>query len=173
VQRDVVDTVLEMVGDGATLSSLSFVRIAERAGVSRNSIYRRWKTKERLLVDVAKSIGREMPDLNEHSARENVVKVLDHYFTRDMDPRVVRLEQAIAAEAIEFPDAFECYADVVDVPLGNALKTAIRGGKDTGEIRVDVDENVLVAVLVSADRGRDRTGSQRLVDLVFDGVCPA
>jgi AcrR family transcriptional regulator len=173
VQRDVVGAVLEMVGDGATLGSLSFVSIAEHAGVSRNSIYRRWKTKEQLFVDVVKSIGRTMLDLNEHSARENLVMVLDLFFTRDIDPRVLRLEQAITAEAMQFPDVFESFADVVDVPLKHALKMAIRGGKDTGEIRVDVDENVLVEVLMSARRGLDDAGSQGLVDLVFDGVCPS
>jgi AcrR family transcriptional regulator len=173
VQRHVVDAVLEMIGGGATLSSLSFVSIAEHAGVSRNSIYRRWKTKERLFVDVAKSFRRTVPDLDEHSARENLVMVLDLFFAHDIDPRVLRLEQAITAEAMQFPDVFESFADVVDVPLSLALKMAIRGGKDTGEIRVDVDENVLVAVLMSARRGRDDAGSQRLVDLVFDGVCPS
>jgi AcrR family transcriptional regulator len=162
-----------MIGGGATLNSLSFVSIAEHAGVSRNSIYRRWKTKERLFVDVAKSMRRTMPDLDQHSARENLVMVLDLFFADDIDPRVLRLEQAITAEAMQFPDVFESFADVVDVPLSRALKAAIRGGKDTGEIRVDVDENEVVAVLVSARRGRDGAGSQRLVDLVFDGVCPA
>jgi AcrR family transcriptional regulator len=162
-----------MVGDGATLSSLSFVSIAEHAGVSRNSIYRRWKTKEQLFVDVAKSIGRTMPDVNAHSARENLVTVLDLYFADETDPRVVRLEQAITAEARQFPDVFACYTDVVVRPLINVLKFAIRAGKETGEIRVDVDENELVAVLVSAPRVRDGKGSQRLIDLVFDGVCPA
>jgi AcrR family transcriptional regulator len=172
VERGVVDAVLEMVGGGATLSSLSFVSIAEHAGVSRNSIYRRWKTKERLFVDVAKSCGRAVPDLTEQSARENLVMALDFYCARDTDPRVSRMEQAINAEAMQFPDVFESFADVVVAPLSNALRMAVRGGKDTGEIRVDVDENELVAILLSAHRGRDGPGTQRLVDLVFDGVCP-
>ena len=83
----VADAVLEMVSEGATLSSLSFVSIAHHAGVSRNSIYRRWKSKERLFVDVVKSIARAVPELVEHSARENLVTILDFAFARDMDPR--------------------------------------------------------------------------------------
>lgn len=173
VDRDVVDSVLEMVSDGATLSSLSFVSIAQNAGVSRNAIYRRWKTKERLLVDVVKSIGRAVPELTQQSARENLVMVLDFSFAREPDPRVNRLERAINAEAFAYPDLFEHYTDVVVAPLRGALQIAIRRGKDTGEIRVDVDENVLVELLSASPRVRAVTGSQRLVDLIFDGVNPA
>ena len=45
-----VEAVLDLVGGGATLSGLSLSAIAERAGVSRNSLYRRWKTKEALYL---------------------------------------------------------------------------------------------------------------------------
>ena len=67
---------------------------------------------------------------------------------------------------------FERYDETVVAPLNTALKTVVRAGKDAGEIRVDVDENLLVDVLASTRRDLDGTGSQRLVDLVFDGVCP-
>jgi AcrR family transcriptional regulator len=40
-----VEAVLDLVSTGATLSGLSLVAIAKHAGVSRNSLYRRWKTK--------------------------------------------------------------------------------------------------------------------------------
>jgi AcrR family transcriptional regulator len=161
-----------MVSDGATLSSLSFVNVSQRAGVSRNSIYRRWKSKERLFIDVVKEIGQAVPSLTEHSARENLVMVMDEKFVRDMDPRAFRLERAINAEALNFPGLFEFYNDLVVAPRTNALKFAIRGGKDTGEIRVDVDEDLLVAVLVSANGVGAGAGFQRLVDLIFDGVSP-
>lgn len=181
MERIIGDAVLEMVSEGATLSSLSLVSISQRAGVSRNSIYRRWKTKERLLVDVVRSIGRVAPRLTEQSAREKLVTVLDA-FTRDVDTRVLRLEAAIITEAATFPDLYEYFSDMVAVPLRSALKLTIRAGKESGEIRGDVDENELVAVLVALNRARVNqgdlwnidagAGSQRLVDLAFDGVSP-
>jgi AcrR family transcriptional regulator len=164
--------VLDLVGDGATLSSLSFVTIAHHAGVSRNSMYRRWQSKERLFIDVVKSVDRGKPDRSEHSAREQLVKVLDPYVERATDPRVFRMEQVIEAEALNFPDLFDYYIHSLVAPLSIALKMAIRGGKETGEIRVDVDEGVLVAVLVSSVRARAGSSAQVLVDFVFDGVSP-
>ncbi len=181
MDRDIVEAVLEMVSEGVTLTSLSLVSISRRASVSRNSIYRRWKTKERLLFDVVRSIERAAPQLTGQSARENLVTVLDS-FTRDIDERVIRLELSIIAEAATFPDLYEYFNEVVIVPLRSALKLAVRAGKESGEIRVDVDENELVAVLVALNlvrvSGGDlwnvdaAAGSQRLVDLTFDGVSP-
>ncbi len=176
------DAVLEMMNEGATLTSLSLVSISQRAGVSRNAIYRRWKSKERLLLDVVRSIQRPAPAPTEHSAREKMVMALDS-FTRDIDTRALRLERAIIAEAVTFPELYEYFTDVVVAPLCSVLKLAIRAGKESGEIRVDVDENQLVAVLVTLNRVRvsdgdvwnidTEAGSQHLVDLMFDGVVTA
>ena len=58
----IIDAVLDLVSDGATLSGLSLVTIAKTAGVSRNSVYRRWKTKDELYLDVLASINRKLPE---------------------------------------------------------------------------------------------------------------
>ena len=59
---DLIEAVLDLVGAGATLSGLSLVTIAKHAGVSRNSLYRRWKTKDALYLDVLDSINRPLPE---------------------------------------------------------------------------------------------------------------
>jgi AcrR family transcriptional regulator len=179
IEGVVVDTVLESVSRGATLTSMSFVSISQDAGVSRNSVYRRWNTKERLFIDVLKSFGRAEPELTEHSARENLVMMLDRNIVANADPRVWPMERAVMAESQTFPDLFEFYEHDIVAPLINAMKLAIRRGKDAREIRVDVDENVLARMLtrvcvsdVCHEDGDVGTGSQHLVDLVFDGVSP-
>lgn len=50
-----------MVAAGATLTGLSLVTIAKEAGVSRNSVYRRWKTKDELYLDVLGAINQPLP----------------------------------------------------------------------------------------------------------------
>jgi Bacterial regulatory proteins, tetR family len=67
-----VEAVLDLVSAGATLSGLSLVTIAKRAGVSRNSLYRRWKTKDALYLDVLGSINPPLPDFSGPSAFDNV-----------------------------------------------------------------------------------------------------
>src|ERR1700722_17592694 len=66
----VIEAVLDLVKGGATLSGLSLVTIAEHAGVSRNSLYRRWKAKDDLYLDVLDALGKPLPRVEGRTARD-------------------------------------------------------------------------------------------------------
>jgi AcrR family transcriptional regulator len=176
------DAVLDSVNDGATLSSLSLAAIAQDTGISRNSIYRRWKSKEQIYSDVLKSMRRQVPDLNEQSARENLIEILTVTRVGSGEQRELRMEQAIVAEEQNFSDLYEQYLAEIVAPLQTAMKLAIRRGKETGEIRTDIDEELLSGVLISVASSRTlsatvgspdfASANRRIVDLVFDGVAP-
>lgn len=180
VSADIFDAVLDSVGAGATLSSLSIAGLAEVSGVSRNSIYRRWKTKEDLFSDVVKSMRRPVPVLTEQSARENLIEIVKMMIEEGDEPRNRRMKRAIANEGESFSDLYELYVTEVVLPMQTAMKMAIRRGKVTGEIRNDVDEDLLTAALVSfANSWTNLPETQdsssfcgRFVDLVFDGAAP-
>jgi AcrR family transcriptional regulator len=82
-----IEAVLDLVGAGATLSGLSLSAIAEHAGVSRNSLYRRWKTKEALYLDVLASVNKPLPELAGRSARQDVAEMLALLVERTLDRR--------------------------------------------------------------------------------------
>jgi AcrR family transcriptional regulator len=177
-----VDAVMDLINEGATLSSLSLVSIAHRAGVSRNSLYRRWRSKAELYVEVTHSMFRITPDFTAHSAREHLTKLLEMTLERSIDLRMRGMDRAIIAESQRFPEVFEVYIDQIIEPRRRAMRGAIRRGKETGEIRFDVDEDLLSEVLVSpliaqtftgsAEELDSETASRRITDLVFDGVSP-
>jgi AcrR family transcriptional regulator len=182
VDRIVRDAVLDLIGDGNSLTSLSLIGIARYTGVSRNAIYRRWKTKEDLYVEVLTTIDHEVPALSAQSARENLVSLMDAEVHRAADPRVRRLELAVRAEAGSFPDLYRYFMSQYVAPLLDALRSMIRRGKETGEIRVDVSEDVLADLLMSSVistisfvgvSSEDTSGlSQRRIDLAFEGAAP-
>src|ERR1700734_1414449 len=105
-QTDValVEAVLDLVGAGATLSGLSLVAIANHAGVSRNSLYRRWKTKDALYLDVLDSINRPLPDSSGRTAFDDVVNHLATLVERTVDKRASRMQRALLAEVEVFPE---------------------------------------------------------------------
>src|ERR1700689_1026985 len=82
-----IDAVLDLVSAGATLSGLSLVAIAEHVGVSRNSLYRRWKTKDELYLDVLDAIATPLPEFDSPTAREDLTAHLDILITRTLDYR--------------------------------------------------------------------------------------
>jgi AcrR family transcriptional regulator len=180
--RVVINAVFDLIGDGATLSSLSLVTIARHAGVSRNSLYRRWRTKDELYLAAVKSIERELPDIAQLSARENLVEMLRESLENIEDERVRSMGRVICAEAQNYPGLYERYVGENVAPLRGAIKSVIRRGKESGEIRVDVNETLLSELLValvfarmtSTDMGEvdAEVMSQLIIDLLFEGASP-
>jgi AcrR family transcriptional regulator len=178
----IIDAVLDLVSDGATLSGLSLVTIARTAGVSRNSLYRRWKTKDALYLDVLASINRNLPELPGRSAREDVTALLAVLIERVLDKRASHMLRALNAEAGAFPELHRRYFDEIVGPRRDAMNKAVARGIASGEIRPDLDADVVSEVLVSPVLARMASGntgdldptqtSRNIVALVFAGAQP-
>ncbi|MBF6059223.1 TetR/AcrR family transcriptional regulator C-terminal ligand-binding domain-containing protein [Nocardia terpenica] len=176
------EAVLDLVCAGATLSGLSLVTIAEHAGVSRNSLYRRWKRKDDLYLDVLEAINQPLPDLADDTAREQMIAQLALLIERTLDRRASAMIRALLAEADAFPDLYRRYFDEIVDPRRQAMYRIIERGTTTGEIRPDVDpaliNEVLAAPLLARMGTHSTTGldpadtARRLVDLVFTGIQP-
>jgi AcrR family transcriptional regulator len=178
----IIDAVLDLISAGATLSGLSLVTIARTAGVSRNSVYRRWKTKDALYLDVLESINRNLPDLPGRNAREDVTTLLTALIERVLDKRASHILRALNAEADAFPELHKRYFDEIVAPRRDAMNEAVRRGVASGEIRPDIDPAIVSEVLVSPVLARMASGntddldpeqtSRDIVALVFAGAQP-
>jgi AcrR family transcriptional regulator len=177
-----IEAVLDLIGAGATLSGLSFVEIANQAGVSRNSLYRRWKTRDALYLDVLDSISRPLPRLTHRSAKQDLADLVSILVERTLDPRASKMLRSLNAEADTFPQLHQRYfADVV-APRRRAIVDALQRGIDAGEIRADVDLTLAAELLVAPILARMASGaigdldptttSQRIIELVFTGIQP-
>ena len=178
-----IDAVLDLVSGGATLSGLSLVTIAKTAGVSRNSLYRRWKTKDALYLDVLQSINLGLlPDPGGRSARDDVIALLAVLIERVLDQRASHMLRALNAEAEEFPELHRRYFDEIVAPRREAMNQALCRGLAAGEIRPDVDVDLLSELPVAPILARMASGNTQDLDpaqtarsiaaLVFAGAAP-
>jgi AcrR family transcriptional regulator len=175
-----VEAVLDLVSTGLTLSGLSLVVIAEHAGVSRNSLYRRWKTKDDLYLDVLASINRPLPDSEGPSARSDLVEQLARLVERTLDVRSSAMLRAMSAEAHTFPVLHRRYFEEIVTPRREAVYRIIRRGIASGELRPDIDVAFVNELLVGPVLARLASGDikglhprktpQRIVDLLYDGI---
>jgi AcrR family transcriptional regulator len=168
------------VSEGATLSGLSLVTIAEHAGVSRNSLYRRWPTKDSLYLDVLGTINKPLPDPDGPTARDDLTAHLATLVERTLDKRASSMLRALLAEARAFPELHRRYFAEIVSPRREAFYRIIRRGIDSGEIRSDIDVAFVNEMLVGSILARMASGatdglepnetSRRITDLVFDGI---
>jgi AcrR family transcriptional regulator len=174
-----VDSVLDLVSGGATLSGISFVAIAEHA---RNSLYRRWKTKDALYLDVLASLNRPLPELAGTSVRADVAELLSVIIERSVDPRASQMLRALNAEASKFPQLHRRYFDEVVSPRRAVLLDILRLGVERGEIAADADLDFAASVLVAPiltsvafNMTQDldpKATSRQIVEFVFAGLAP-
>jgi AcrR family transcriptional regulator len=178
-----IDAVLDLVNAGATLSGLSLVTIAEHVGVSRNSLYRRWKTKDDLYLDVLDAVNKPLPEFSTGTAREDLIADLAVVIERTLDERANSMLRALLAEAGAFPELHRRYFQEVVVPRREYMHGIVRRGIAAGEIRADVDPALVNEMLVGPILARMWAGtadgldpaatSRRLVDLLYAGIAAA
>ncbi|WP_214320914.1 TetR/AcrR family transcriptional regulator C-terminal ligand-binding domain-containing protein [Nonomuraea sediminis] len=176
----IIDAVLDMVAAGATLTGLSLVTIAKQAGVSRNSVYRRWKTKDELYLDVLETINEARPSPTGTSTRDDLAVLLQALAERVVDKRAGSMLRALNAEAVTFPRLHRRYFEEIVAPRREAMNQVLRRGVERGEIRSDVDPDLISELLVSpllARMASSNTGQldpvragRQIIDLVLDGA---
>ncbi|NQE93321.1 TetR-like C-terminal domain-containing protein [Nocardia terpenica] len=178
--RVIIEAVLDLIAEGVTLSDLSFVAVAARARVGRNTVYRRWPTKQSLLLDTLAAIARPLPRLG-NEIRDDLVALVKITAERSQHPRDGRLLQALLAERHAFPELSQAYENTVVRPRRQALIDTVHRGIATGELRADLDSAWATTVLISPalwpPSGTDThitsaaDLAEKVVDLVLIGLC--
>jgi AcrR family transcriptional regulator len=175
-----IEAVLDEIAAGATLGGLSLVRVARRAGVSRNALYRRWTTKDSLYLDVLTAINTPIPQPENLSARAGAELILAALIERVRDERASKMLRALNAEADAFPDLHRSYFQQVVAPRRRAMHLVLGRGVESGELRGDIDMDFVSELLVAPILARMASGNtadlnpaataKEIVQVVFGGV---
>lgn len=144
VRRAVADAVLSYFRDGDVEFSVSDV--ASRAGVNRRTIYRWWPSRSDLVREGLSLHYAELeaPDTGDWSAD---IRALAEMFARYFsDPIIVGINALMASG--RYPDL---NAGVTDFwrPAIDALSIVVRRAGARGELKADVDGELVVQMLVS------------------------
>ena len=129
------------------VSGLSMDAVAARAGVSKASIYRRWGSKEEMLVDVIANIapGGEAPHTGH--LRDDLLELLDRLQVFLTEIEAGQIFPRMAAEIHAGTDLGRRYAEKVILPRREMLSGMLTAARDRGELRDDLDIDVAVDML--------------------------
>ncbi|MBC2873895.1 MULTISPECIES: TetR/AcrR family transcriptional regulator C-terminal ligand-binding domain-containing protein [Streptomyces] len=181
VDTAVIESVLRLLEGGVTVGELSMERIAREAGVGKATVYRRWAGKEALMLDVLRSLEEDAPELAGVSVRDDLVALLDFLRRRGLAKRSSAVMRTVVGQVQAQPRVWREYHDTVVAARRESFRAVLRRGAAAGEIRPDVDVDLLIDLFVSPMLVRAVLHewkelpaglAEGIVDTVLDGVRP-
>jgi AcrR family transcriptional regulator len=151
--------------------------VAERAGVGKATIYRRWATREDLLLAAGGEMGPCPGDPDCGNLRDDLIVLLGGLVTMMTETPVGALLPATVDEAARNP-AMRTRLDAFVAERRAPVRTALRRAADRGELRAGVDHELLVDLmagpvftrLLLTGAALDDGVAECIVDLVLEGA---
>jgi AcrR family transcriptional regulator len=157
--------------------ALCIEQVAAKAGVGKATIYRRWPGKEDMLLDAVGALRTQLPVPQGKSVRADLIALLAAICREAADPRRARLFALLQGEGVRYPRLLASYVDLVVQPRRDVVKSVLRRGVATGELRenTDIDAAMFLlngAVLASmyGDEPTDSRYARRVVEELLRGL---
>jgi AcrR family transcriptional regulator len=154
--------------------------VAARAGVGKATVYRRWAGKEDLLIDALGSLKSPLPEPRGESVREDLVALLTVMCQDAADPARARQYTLLLGEGQRYPRLMARYGEAVIEPRRNHIRSVLRQGIESGQLRPDTDVEIAMLTLTGAALARGKYESiprnqefaERIVDSMLLGLTP-
>ncbi|MEU0171275.1 TetR family transcriptional regulator [Streptomyces sp. A244] len=181
VERAIIEGVMRLLEEGVPLAELSIERIARTAGVGKATIYRRWSGKEELFVDVVRAAEPPDPPLPGTSMRDDLVVLLEQVRRRGLANRSSAILHSVQAQMKSSPKLWAAYHATVVAPRRRLGLEVLRRGQENGELRTDLDLELLNDIFVGpmllravlhTDADLPDDLADQVVDTLLEGLRP-
>ena len=142
----IVDAALALLSEEG-FDRLSMDAVAARAGVGKATIYRRWASKEALVIEAVARRTDPFAVESTGSVRDRLVTLLETMLATSRSP-VGRLLPCMVGATVSNPALARHYRDQILTPRRGRIAEIVRAGIASGELRADVDVEVAVDQVV-------------------------
>ncbi len=176
-EQAILDATVHAIGD-CGVDGVRCEDVAARAGVGKATLYRRWACKEDLLIAAFASLAAPLPQPRGESVREDLIAMAEVLAEGAMDPRYARQFALLHGEGERYPRLLARYKEQVIEPRRELIRSVLRRGVATGELRPDTDVEIAMLALTGAvmARGKGDTTpaapgfAARVVDALLRGI---
>jgi AcrR family transcriptional regulator len=162
-------------------SGLTIEGVADRAGVGRPTIYRRWPSKPALVVAALVDSARlAVPERDTGSLRRDLIAVQRHQVELMSSPVSRRVTAGLIADLASDPHLAETYVSQYLAPRRATVWQVLQRGVDRGELAADVDFALIYDLLVGPlfmravvwGRPLPRDAAEKTVDVILAAFAP-
>jgi AcrR family transcriptional regulator len=162
---------------------MSIEGIAQRAGVGKTTIYRRWPSKEALVIAATSALQSEAPIIDSGNLRQDLHAMIEHGLAMgNSGPFSHKLIIRAATELATKPDIVQSLVTHLLLPRFQHFANLIERAKARGELRSNLDADVVLGMIAgpifyywllgesAAQMVPPSELAIQIVDTLFDGM---
>jgi len=154
-EQAILDATIEAIGERG-IDGVHCEDVATRAGVGKATLYRRWPGKEDLLIAAFAAMRRPLPEPRGESVRADLAELLAVVAADADDPRYAQQYALLHGAGERYPRLVAGYRERVVEPRRELVRTVLRRGVASGELRPDTDIEVAMLMLTGAVMARGK-----------------
>jgi AcrR family transcriptional regulator len=178
----IIEATLELLAERG-FQAATMEAIAARAGVGKNTIYRRWCSKEELVADAIHDLSAELDVLEGEDIHAVLLHQVHEVIRLFADPLGGRILPGLLGELHSNPEFAAAWGERVVRPRRQAIDELLRQAIERGELRQGVDPDLIADLLVSPPFVRvlfpfglaeaPKLYAEELLEAIWHGIAPA
>lgn len=146
----ILDATLELVArDGIRATTIE--AIAAQAGVGKTAIYRRWDSKEALVLDALSELQAQVRVVDSGNLRRDLVTFLHDLFHQiETHPVLKGLVLRVLGEAEARPEFLQALLDRLYMPRRQQWESLFFQAQQRGELRPDVELSIVAGLITGS-----------------------
>jgi AcrR family transcriptional regulator len=146
IDEAIISATLELLNEHG-YAGLTLAEVANRAGVSRTALYRRWARKSQLVVEamVSRLPARGLPDTG--STRGDLLAYTQQLAATFSHTPAARVLPGLVAAMATDPSLAASYRELLVQPLRQQVRAAVARGIARGEVHEDTDPEFVIDAL--------------------------
>jgi AcrR family transcriptional regulator len=154
--KAIVAATLDLLAEEGGVAGVSIEAVAARPGVGKTTIYRRWPNKEALIIDALAALKVPFPVPGGDSVREDLIAIARAFMTDRTDRKRLDCYWNIIGGAERYPELMARFTREVIEPRRDVIRTVLRRGVASGQLRADLDVEVTLWLIMGAVAQRAR-----------------
>ena len=182
--KAILDATLELLAEEG-FQGLSIEEVAARAGVGKTTIYRRWASKDELVIDAIREVQIDLSMVDTGNFRNDLVTLLKTAYQGMMAyPLLGQLAIKFIGEYQTNPEIFQVYLTQVLVPRFQQFRHMVEQAQARNEIRRDIDWTLVIELvsgslyfhwiitrfLVTSSSFTPDEWVEQMIDMVMQGI---